>query len=193
VAFRSSATNLVAGDSNDLPDIFVHEPTWLDRTPPTINDHPDITVNATSPDGAEVTYTVTATDNEDPNPTVSCHPESGSIFPIGTTTVQCTATDASGNKANKSFNVVVKGAVEQINDLRSYVASLNIQAGLKRSLQTKLDDALAHLKAGRETQACTKLHEFISEVSAQSGRQIPTEDAKKLTTDANRIKAVLGC
>src|SRR6185295_10220133 len=38
-----------------------------------------------------------------PGATVACSPASGSCFPIGTTTVTCTATDASGNKTSCSF------------------------------------------------------------------------------------------
>src|SRR5262249_6367258 len=66
-----------------------------------------ITVDATSPTGAAVTYTATVTDNEDPNPTIACTPTSGSTFPIGDTTVTCTGTDASGNVATGSFVVHV--------------------------------------------------------------------------------------
>ena len=40
---------------------------------------------ATSRSGARVNYTVTATDNVDPNPTVKCTPPSGALFPLGTT------------------------------------------------------------------------------------------------------------
>lgn len=39
--------------------------------------------------------------------TVSCSPEEGSQFPIGTTAVNCTATDSAGNSASASFNVHV--------------------------------------------------------------------------------------
>jgi hypothetical protein len=42
-----------------------------------------------------------------PGVTVVCVPPSGSIFPVGTTTVTCTATDASGNTATCSFTVSV--------------------------------------------------------------------------------------
>jgi HYR domain len=38
---------------------------------------------------------------------LTCNPPSGSIFPVGTTTVTCTATDASGNTAQYTFNVTV--------------------------------------------------------------------------------------
>jgi dipeptidyl aminopeptidase/acylaminoacyl peptidase len=186
--------HLTTNSVNEVgPDWGVLDNTPPDTTPPTINVPANITVDATSPDGARVAYTVTATDDGDPNPAVSCDPASGSTFPIGTTTVKCTATDSSGNSANASFNVVVKGAAEQISTLKETVANLGLESGLNRSLQAKLNDTLAHLKAGRTTLACNKLDEFISEVSAQSGNKIETRDAQRLTTDANRIKAVLAC
>ena len=39
----------------------------------------------------------TATDDTDANPSVGCDPASGSQFPVGATTVTCTATDEAGN------------------------------------------------------------------------------------------------
>lgn len=78
-----------------------------DTTPPTITCPADMTVEATSPAGAEVTFTPIARDDRDPFPIVSCTPPSGSTFPLGTTTVTCTATDASGNSASCSFTVTV--------------------------------------------------------------------------------------
>jgi X-Pro dipeptidyl-peptidase len=70
----------------------------------------DIATETTDPTGTTVTFTnPTATDNEDPNPAVTCLPASGFKFPIGTTTVSCRAKDANGNVSEvKTFNVVVK-------------------------------------------------------------------------------------
>jgi len=79
----------------------------VDDTPPTITCPADMTMGATNPDGVVVTFTATATDACDPNPTVTCTPPSGSTFPIGTTAVSCTATDASGHQASCSFTVRV--------------------------------------------------------------------------------------
>ncbi len=62
---------------------------------------------ATGPSGAVVEYSVTATDDDDPNPDVVCSPESGSTFALGETTVSCTATDTSGNVDSGSFAVSV--------------------------------------------------------------------------------------
>lgn len=54
-----------------------------------------------------VTWDISATDNCDNNPTIVCTPASGSTFDIGTTTVNCVATDESGNESSCSFDVTV--------------------------------------------------------------------------------------
>jgi hypothetical protein len=56
---------------------------------------------------AAVGFTATATDNC-PGVTVTCAPSSGSVFPAGTTTVNCTARDASNNMRSCSFTVTVR-------------------------------------------------------------------------------------
>ena len=77
-----------------------------DHTPPSISVPATITVRTASPDGKAVSYTVTAADPDD-TATVGCAPSSGSVFPVGTTTVSCTASDTNGNTATASFQVVV--------------------------------------------------------------------------------------
>jgi predicted extracellular nuclease len=91
---------------HDMPVAYVTLP---DVTPPVISNVPeDITRVADSAAGAVVTYAApTAVDNTDGALAVSCIPASGSQFAIGTTTVTCTATDASGNSASESFTVTV--------------------------------------------------------------------------------------
>ena len=65
------------------------------------------TFEATGPGGALVTYVVTATDDIDPNPTVTCSPASGTTIPLGIATVTCEAADAAGNVATGAFDVTV--------------------------------------------------------------------------------------
>src|SRR5207247_10076880 len=65
------------------------------------------TVQATSAPGAVFTFEATATDLVDGAVSVSCTPASGSTFPIGATTVTCTATDVRGNGSTASFTVTV--------------------------------------------------------------------------------------
>jgi hypothetical protein len=82
--------------------------TVVDTTPPTIGTNPNITVEGNTTGGAFVSYTVpTASDIVDASVDVSCSLASGSFFPLGTTTVTCTATDDSGNSSSSSFNVTV--------------------------------------------------------------------------------------
>ena len=58
--------------------------------------------------GEIVRFTVTASDDRDPAPSVVCNPPSGSFFVQGTTIVHCTATDSAGNVASAEFPVVVQ-------------------------------------------------------------------------------------
>ncbi|MBI1850488.1 MAG: HYR domain-containing protein, partial [Planctomycetes bacterium] len=81
--------------------------TIVDSRPPAISCPLDITAECTGPNGAPVTFTTTATDTCDPNPTIVCTPLSGSNFPFGTTQVCCTATDHNGNSSQCCFNVTV--------------------------------------------------------------------------------------
>jgi hypothetical protein len=78
----------------------------VDTTPPALA-LPSPVFYATSLSGALGIYTVTATDLVDGPVPVSCTPPSGSVFPIGTTTVTCSASDSHGNKATGSFVVTV--------------------------------------------------------------------------------------
>ena len=81
--------------------------TVVDTTPPTLASLPDVTVEASSPGGATVSFKSTATDRVDGVVTPRCEPQSGSIIAIGVDEVTCTATDAHGNRASTSFGVTV--------------------------------------------------------------------------------------
>jgi hypothetical protein len=83
--------------------------TVQDTTAPVIATQADITAEATSASGASVGYsTPTATDAVDGTDTVNCLPTSGSTFALGSTTVNCSSTDAAGNTGHSSFHVVVQ-------------------------------------------------------------------------------------
>ena len=69
----------------------------------------DIAVDATSAAGAIVHFSLpSATNFVAGDVPVSCIPASGSTFSIGTTTVRCSATDQSGNRAEATFTVEVR-------------------------------------------------------------------------------------
>jgi Ca2+-binding RTX toxin-like protein len=88
--------------------------TVQDTTDPILTIPGNMTLEATSPAGAVAAFAATATDIVDPAPVVACVPPSGSTFPLGITTVNCTATDFSGNVANGSFTVTVQDTTDPV-------------------------------------------------------------------------------
>src|SRR5574337_4832 len=82
--------------------------TVQDTTAPTITVPSTVTQEASSSGGATVTYAVSATDNVGIVGQVTCTPASGTLFARGTTTVDCSASDAAGNVGHASFVVTVQ-------------------------------------------------------------------------------------
>jgi hypothetical protein len=77
------------------------------NTAPVVVVPDDITVEATGTAGSVVDFTASATDEQDTNVSVVCTPPSGSTFPIGVTTVQCTALDSAGLGSSADFAVTI--------------------------------------------------------------------------------------
>ncbi|MCC6297776.1 MAG: HYR domain-containing protein [Anaerolineales bacterium] len=82
--------------------------TVVDTTPPTLTLPANPTLEATSPSGAVATFSASASDIVDGALPVTCIPPSGSVFALGTTTVNCSSSDTSGNTANGSFTITVQ-------------------------------------------------------------------------------------
>ncbi|WP_338932835.1 HYR domain-containing protein [Streptomyces netropsis] len=70
----------------------------------------DRTVEATGKDGVKIDYVATANDAVDGDVPVTCTPAPGSLFPMGTTHVTCTATDSAGNKGTDTATFIVNDA-----------------------------------------------------------------------------------
>lgn len=157
-----------------------------------IASHAGLTANATGPSGALLTYSPPAvTDPDDATaPAPSCSPASGSVFPVGTATVTCTATDHddSNSPVTTSFTVTVTGAAGQLAALHQAVTGV----GPGSSLADKIAQAQADVAAGDSTDAISTLTAFINEVTAQSGKSIPSGQASQLITEAQQIQGVLG-
>src|SRR5262249_49022947 len=65
--------------------------------------------------GAVVNFVMpTATDIDDPEVEVLAVPPSGATFPVGTTTVTCTATDGAGNVTTASFEISVRDTIPPV-------------------------------------------------------------------------------
>jgi hypothetical protein len=67
--------------------------------------------------GEIVNFVVTAIDDLDPSPAIVCAPPSGCFFARGTTIVNCTATDTSGNQSSCQFRVSVEPKARKRNKL----------------------------------------------------------------------------
>jgi len=86
----------------------------LDGSPFFTSAPPDVT--ATAPFGQNatvVTFTLPVASDQRSTPTVTCEPASGTPFAVGTTTVQCTATDSVGLTDTTSFDVLVEAAPDE--------------------------------------------------------------------------------
>ena len=132
-----------------------------------------------------------STDELDPQVTVTCSTASGSTFAVGTTAVTCSATDDAGNVTTRTFDVVVRGALEQIVSLRSDITDEGLPRGTEQSLVAKLDAATRDLQTGGNP--CDDLASFVSTVNGLAGRRITNEQAQRWKTAANQIAAVAGC
>lgn len=102
-----TATDAAGNQSSDQVVFTVN-----DETAPVISCPSNIEVflPANSPDTSMVVNypAATATDNCSTSPTVTYSHASGSVFPVGTTTVTATATDAAGNESECTFTVTVR-------------------------------------------------------------------------------------
>jgi len=98
-----SATDESGNTGTNSFDIVVEDTTGPELTVPA-----NVDAVATGAAGTTVSYgPVTATDLVDGTVAASCDKASGTVFPLGKTTVKCTATDKAGNKSDRSFVVNV--------------------------------------------------------------------------------------
>ena len=104
-AIRSTQVNCTVSDGQ-LTDsgsftvtVTNNEPTF---TPPA-----DITVAATSAEGAVVTFEASGSDIEDGTIAAACTRPSGDTFALGTTTLLCSVTDSHGASDSGSFTILV--------------------------------------------------------------------------------------
>jgi hypothetical protein len=107
----TTTVNCSVTDSGNLSDSGSFTVTVQDTTKHELKLPANITEEATGPNGNTVTYSASASDLVDGSVNVSCTPNSGSTFAIDTTTVNCEATDAAGNKASGSFTVKVQDTI----------------------------------------------------------------------------------
>ncbi|MCP5518014.1 MAG: HYR domain-containing protein [Verrucomicrobiales bacterium] len=151
----------------------------------------DITVDAGSPAGTAVAFEATATDNC-PGVAVSCAPASGTVFPIGTTLVECTATDRAGNADSCYIAVTVLSPEQMLAEAIGELDGMDIHRGVKNALLVKLLNARSYLEAGDTAGAIDLLGAFENQVNAQRGKKLSEAQAAILLGHAEAILAALG-
>jgi HYR domain len=103
-----TAVTCTANDSSGNASSRTFHVVVRDTRPPVISPTSDVTAEATSQAGAAVFYVVPPTfDSVDGNGAAACAPAPGSMFPLGTTMVVCSAHDAAGNSASSVLSVTV--------------------------------------------------------------------------------------
>jgi hypothetical protein len=169
-----------------------------DSTAPSLTVPPTQNADATSPNGAAVTFSPapSASDTVDGPVTVDCMPASGATFPNGDTTVHCHATDAHLNTANGQFTVHVRGPVEQATALKALLNGFSdVAAGLRKSLGKKLDTVVKDLNKGPKgtKAACGQVRSFSKTVAKAIPKKIPPGEGNQLLAGAASIKNAIGC
>jgi len=169
--------------------------TVVDNTPPVISCPASITIEPTCPSGAIATYsTPTATDNcAVQSVTRTAGPASGSVFPVGTTTVTHTATDIYGNQSSCSFTVTVLTPQAVIQNLINSVNASSLTGTQKNGLLAKLNAALTAINGGGGN-ACAKLSDFVNSVGTLiSHGDISAAQGNAWISSANHVRNYLGC
>ena len=106
-ALGSTTVNVSATDLGGATTTGSFTVKVVDTTAPSVTAPADVTVEATGPTGATVTYAAaSATDTVGVTSLVYTQ-NSGTVFPLGMTTVTATAHDAATNSASASFKVTV--------------------------------------------------------------------------------------
>jgi len=171
--------------------------TVVDNTAPVISCPTDIVIEPSCPTGAVATYTTpTATDNcgvQSVNRTVGL--ASGSVFPIGTTTVTHTATDIHGNTASCSFTVTVLTPAQTVQNMINTVNGLSGLSGTQRQgLLSKLTEARDAINQGKTNVACNKLSDFINQVQTFiSNGSLTSAQGQPLINSAAKVRNTIGC
>jgi len=174
----------------------IQQVTVVDNTPPAIICPASITLEPTCPSGAIATWSApVGTDNCPGAMTAqTAGPGSGSLFPIGTTSVAYSVTDASGNQASCSFTVTVLTPVATIQALQVSVSNSSLTGPQKQGLLPKLDAVLSDLGRGNTRPACQVLSAFMDQVqSFVSTGKISAAQGQAWINSATHVTNAIGC
>lgn len=113
----------------------------VDTTAPVVTVPANITAEAAGASGAHVAYAVSATDVAAGNVAATCVPASGSLFPIGATEVDCSASDPRGNTGHATFTIEVRDTTAPVVTVPANISVIaNSAAGRAVSFATSGSD-----------------------------------------------------
>ena len=105
---------------------------------------------------------------------ITCSHESGDVFPIGTTTVNCIATDGSGNTAACSFTVTVEDNIAPIASCQNFTGALDASGSVTISV-ADIDDGssdncgIEDMFLSKTTFTCEDLGDNTVELTVSDG------------------------
>jgi hypothetical protein len=165
----------------------------VDTTPPILTVPGQLVVDADRPSGRPVAYQATAVDVADAVPTLTCLPAAGGVFPIGTTTVRCTAQDDSANSTSRTFSIRVRGPADQIVSLIEKTLRFLDSPALEATLRAVLKEVAAAVVGKRPEVACRALNAYLAAVTQAGSKVLTAAEKSALIADASRVQAVIGC
>ncbi len=189
----ATAVRLTASDG-ELSSACSGTVSVVDGQPPALTCPGNKTVTATSASGALVTFAVNASDNCG-IVIPSCTPSSGSTFPVGSTSVTCTATDAAALQSSCRFTVTVTVTpLMQTTALITTVDGLPVSSAVKLALKAPLLVAKVALQANQPQVACASFKVFEGVVKQlRQANKLTASQATQLMTGSQSIRASLGC
>jgi uncharacterized repeat protein (TIGR01451 family) len=186
-----SATDAHGNTGSDTQTVTV-----IDNTAPVISCPSNIVLEPTCPTGGIATWTAPVGTDNCPGATTSQMggPASGSVFPVGTTTVTYTTNDAHGNSTSCSFTVTVLTPQAVIQNLINAVQASSLTGTQKNGLLSKLNGALTAINGNQMNIACNKLSEFVNNVSNLiSHGDLSAATGNAWISSANHVRNYLGC
>ena len=130
----------------------------------------DVTAEAASPSGTEVTWEPEA---EDWTSAITCSPEPGSLFNLGATTVDCTSTDAKGRRAAGTFTVNV------VDTIAPHISRIRTNTGAAERGVVPVEVAVDAIDAGDAMPRCS-----IATLTADSAFDWRVQDDLRVEVDA---------
>jgi YVTN family beta-propeller protein len=164
--------------------------TVQDTTPPVVTVPADKTVEATGPSGAAVSFSASASDLVDGAVATTCSPASGSTFPLGTTTVTCSATDAHGNTASASFHVKVQDTTPPVVHVPTIVTNAPTEATGPGGAPVSYTVTATDIVGGAVTPACSPASGSTFPVGSTTVNCTATDPSGNTGTGSFTVKVV---